>query len=497
MNSGSRKTYVALAGIAVLLWTLDTIFDTLFARRGSFGDFFAFNVPLADVIFRMLFIAVVIAMIVVYLKQESRRRSSREELGKHLAAIETSMDGIALLNDKHEYLYTNDAYARITGFRGPLELVGKSFAAIYDDQQIAWMRENVFPALDRTGSWHGEIDARRKNGERFSQEASVTRLPDGGCVCVMRDITDRKRWEEQIRRSERFLTSIYKSIRDPFCIFDRDYRIVRANAAYAELKHRAIGDLTDRTCFDVLEGRNEICDGCIIEKTLQSGDPCAKEKQVTLKNGESMWLEIFTYPMLDDAGRVTHVIEYTRNITDRKRSDDDRKRLIDRLEHLSKTDGLTGLLNRRALTDQLLYEIERVRRYNGDLSLILCDIDNLKEINDAHGHLAGDLAIQLVSATLRSSLRNVDIAGRYGGDEFLVIVPGTSLAGARSIAEKVQTGTRRVEASIGGQKKISLSVSVGVASLEPSDDMDRFISRVDAALYSSKQAGKDRVTAAE
>jgi diguanylate cyclase (GGDEF)-like protein/PAS domain S-box-containing protein len=494
MHIGSRKTSLALAGIAILLWTLDTIFDTVFAHRGTFSDFFALDVPLPDIVFRLLFITVVTALIAVYLKQEAKRRSARDELHRHLTAIETSMDGIALFDDKHVYRYANPAYARITGFAGPGDLLGSTFSLIYDEQQQAWLGENVFPALERTGRWYGEIAAHRRNGEPFIQEASITRMQDGGCVCVMRDITDRKRRDEELQRSGRFLHTIFDSIRDPFCIFDRDYRIVRANDAYAELKNKVVGDLVDRTCFEVLEGRSEVCEGCVIRKTLQSGDPCAKEKEVALRTGGNQWLEIYTYPMLDNEDRVTHVIEYTRDITDRKRMDEDRKRLIDRLEHLSRTDGLTGLLNRRALTDHLVYEIERVRRYGGDLSLILCDMDNLKEINDTRGHLAGDLAIQLLSATVRNSVRNVDLVGRYGGDEFLVIVPGTGAEAARNIAEKIQASVRRMEVSIEGQAPAAVSVSIGIADLAPTDTIDRFISRVDAALYVSKQAGRDRIT---
>jgi len=491
MRYNSRKTYLALAGIAVLVWTIDTVVAVLSSRWGASG---ILHHPLTFILFRLLFIAAVIALIVAYRTQESKRRSTRDELNRNLTAIETSMDGIALFNDRYEYLYVNESYARITGFRSPRELIGKGFTAIYDEQQTAWVRENVFPALDRTGHWQGEIAARRKNGEPFSQEASVTRLPDGGCACVMHDITDRKKRDEALQRSERFLHTIFDSIRDPFCIFDRHYRIVRANAAYAELKSKVVGDLIDRTCFEVLEGRRSVCEGCVIRKTLQSGDPCAKEKQVTLRSGEMQWFEIYTYPILDPTGRVTHVIEYTRNITDRKRADNDGKQLIDRLEHLSKTDGLTGLLNRRALSEQLAYEIDRARRYGGELSIILCDMDNLKRINDTHGHLAGDLAIQLLSATIRNSLRNVDIAGRYGGDEFLIIVPETGQAGALSISEKIQEGTLKTEMSIEGEKKVTVSVSIGVAALLPSDDMDSLVRRVDAALYSSKQAGRNRIT---
>jgi len=184
-------------------------------------------------------------------------------------------------------------------------------------------------------------------------------------------------------------------------------------------------------------------------------------------------------------------------VTDRKKSEEDRRRLIERLEYLSKVDGLTGLLNRRALAEQLEYEIDRAKRYNSELSIILCDLDNLKEINDTYGHLAGDTTLQIVSASLRNALRNSDIAGRYGGDEFLVIVPQTAIAGASSIAEKIRNAVQMAEVRIDDIQRVSISLSIGVASLKvPSETMDSFVSRVDTALYSSKNSGRNRITIA-
>ncbi len=136
-----------------------------------------------------------------------------------------------------------------------------------------------------------------------------------------------------------------------------------------------------------------VCEGCIVQKSLQSADPFAKDKLVTMPNGQAVWFEIYTYPILDEDGSVSHVIEYTRDITGRKKSEEDKRRLIEKLEHLSRTDELTGLMNRRALTDSLVYELDRAKRYATELSLILCDIDNFKEINDTWGHDTGDRSL--------------------------------------------------------------------------------------------------------
>ena len=97
----------------------------------------------------------------------------------------------------------------------------------------------LIPTLIKNGSWRGELMAKRKNGSTYFQEASVTMLEDGGRVCIVRDITWRKRSEERLHRSERFLNTIFNSIRDPFCIFDTEFRIIRANEAYARMKNKA------------------------------------------------------------------------------------------------------------------------------------------------------------------------------------------------------------------------------------------------------------------
>jgi diguanylate cyclase (GGDEF)-like protein len=193
---------------------------------------------------------------------------------------------------------------------------------------------------------------------------------------------------------------------------------------------------------------------------------------------------------------VTHVVEYTRDITDRKKSEEEKKLLIENLNYLSTTDSLTGLCNRRALTDTLHREIERAQRYDADLSLILCDLDKFKLINDTYGHAAGDAALQSVSEALKTSLRKTDILGRYGGDEFMIILPETSLAGAKLLAEKVRFAVSEIELSVDKKKRIGLSLSLGVASCcAPAENIDTLVRLADSALYTSKQSGRNKVSA--
>ncbi len=310
------------------------------------------------------------------------------------------MDGIAIYDRDDKYMYVNQAYAKLNGYDSPSEIIGKTYHLMYDEQERARMEQICAPALRKNGTWRGELHATRKNGSTYYQEASVTMLEDGGRIYIVRDISWRKRGEARLQRSERFLNTIFDSIRDPFCIFDRDFQIIRVNDAYAQMKNLPLKELLGKKCYEVLHNGTTVCDNCVVQKSLQSADPCAKDKLVTLPNGDEVWFEIYTYPILDEDGKVSHVIEYTRDITDRKKSEADRRRMIEKLEYLSRTDALTGLMNRRALTDSLLYELDRSRRYDSDLSLILCDIDDFKEINDTYGHDAGDRALQTLCCDL-------------------------------------------------------------------------------------------------
>lgn len=125
------------------------------------------------------------------------------------------------------------------------------------------------------------------------------------------------------------LNKVLESIRDPFCIIDRNYIIVRINDAYLKHKGREKGDLIGKECYRVLYSRDCVCEDCVVEKAFISGDPCAKEKRVVSPDGSEEWYEIYTYPIVSDDGVVSHVIEYVRDITNRKKTEK-------RLEYLLK-----------------------------------------------------------------------------------------------------------------------------------------------------------------
>ncbi len=165
-------------------------------------------------------------------------------------------------------------------------------------------------------------------------------------------------------------------------------------------------------------------------------------------------------------------------------------------EEVSHVDALTCLPNRRQVIKQLQNEVIRAERYQSRLSLSMVDIDHFKRINDSYGHTVGDQALFQLANILQENIRNPDTAGRYGGEEFLVVLPNTGLKEATEQAARLCKRIRETDINIG--EMIRLTVSVGVAEYEHGkEDWQKFLSRADMALYDAKNSGRDRWSVSE
>lgn len=158
------------------------------------------------------------------------------------------------------------------------------------------------------------------------------------------------------------------------------------------------------------------------------------------------------------------------------------------------TDELTGLLNRRAFDARLAEEVARTERYGTPFSLVMLDLDGFKEINDGFGHAAGDAVLRSVGVLLRSEIRTTDHAVRYGGDEFALVLSGTSKTDAWAVAEKVRAALTLLRVDAGDGRRVGTAASIGVASYGPdSGGAKALIEAADGALYRAKRRGRDRV----
>ncbi len=177
-----------------------------------------------------------------------------------------------------------------------------------------------------------------------------------------------------------------------------------------------------------------------------------------------------------------------------KRLYDELRAKSDLMTHLSTTDAVTGLRTRRFATEVLAIEVLRARRYETPLAILMADIDHFKRVNDEYGHLAGDEVLAGVSRVLLDQLRVTDVAGRYGGEEILVVLSQNGVDGAEVLAERWRMAVEGAEFDTPDGRKVQVRISVGVAQFDPSmENGEALIARADSALYAAKGGGRNQV----
>lgn len=209
-----------------------------------------------------------------------------------------------------------------------------------------------------------------------------------------------------------------------------------------------------------------------IEQGKQWFSPIKNKK----KDGTAYWLEQNIIPIKDEKGEVVSYMSVGVDITAKKE-----------LEKLSITDKLTNIFNRRKLDEELKSEFDRAVRYRHPLSLLLMDIDYFKKVNDTYGHQVGDYVLQTLAKILKQNIRNSDIVGRYGGEEFMVIAPETNAEEALRLAEKLRQSVEQF--TFNDVNKVT--ISIGVSELKKEGNPDEMIKTADEALYKAKEQGRN------
>jgi len=214
---------------------------------------------------------------------------------------------------------------------------------------------------------------------------------------------------------------------------------------------------------------------------LKAGKPWKGEIQNRAKDGSAYWVDVNIDPNFDADGNITGYVAVRQDITDKKR-----------IQELSITDTLTQLHNRLKLDETLDREIERASRYQHPLSIILFDIDHFKKVNDTYGHQVGDYVLVQIAKIIKSIVRTTDVAGRWGGEEFLVVCTDTSLQGAIELAGRLRTAIEEYPFEVVGR----VTSSFGVAAFKPGMKESTLLAQADEALYRAKGEGRNRVAIA-
>ena len=303
-----------------------------------------------------------------------------------------------------------------------------------------------------------------------------------------------------------WLLDIIHSIDVGVVVLDRDYRIKVWNAFMENHSGFAPDSVHDKNLFTIFPEIPQDWLKRKIESVLALGNRTFtiweqrpylvkfRTYQPITGTEPHMYQNVSFIPLASATGTVEHVCVIIYDVTDVASNKRGLQAANETLQQLSRTDRLTQLYNRGYWEECLEREFHRHKRYGTMASLVMFDIDHFKKVNDTYGHQVGDKVIQLVSALLKKNLRNTDVGGRYGGEEFGVILPDTEVEGARIYAERLREAAQAISFMAGSQE-VRFTISLGIADLTiPTPTYKQWIEHADKALYDSKHAGRNRVS---
>lgn len=309
-----------------------------------------------------------------------------------------------------------------------------------------------------------------------------------GAVLRIRDVTERKWAEEQLRRASLYARSLIEADLDPLVTISVEGTIMDSNTAAAREtgvpRELLIGSDFSEYFTDPGSAR------AAYREAFTKG--AVRNYPLTMRHVSGKLTEVLYNASVyhSERGEVAGVLAVARDITERKRAE--------QAEELARRDSLTDLYNHRTFNELLKEETVRAQRFNRPVSLLMLDIDHFKRVNDRHGHEAGDIVLKGLSDLLMKQARAVDRVCRYGGEEFTLIVPETGAAVAMQIAERMRAEVERQPFDIGDGKTIGVTVSIGVATYpQLVDSPEEFVKAADVALYAAKRAGRNRVSGYE
>jgi diguanylate cyclase (GGDEF)-like protein/PAS domain S-box-containing protein len=311
------------------------------------------------------------------------------------------------------------------------------------------------------------------------------------CILAARAILNNKIAVAELAESEQRFRTITSELAEGLYVLDAQGKLMMMNPEAERLLGWQESELMNCSVQDVIYHPTDDNNSSQIKSqlldTLKTGEVHrVSEDTFCRKDGHFLPVSYTAAPMYQDEEKLGVVVVF-RDISSQKQM----KR---QLEHLATHDGLTGLKNRRELENKFKAELERAKRYNHCLSVLMTDIDHFKKVNDNYGHLAGDMVLIHFSQVLKKMTRQIDIVGRYGGEEFMIVLPETSQKSAIEVAERLRSYIAEKPIPIQRKQSISITASFGVATYQHGEQTtSQLMEAADQALYRAKEQGRNRV----
>ncbi len=286
---------------------------------------------------------------------------------------------------------------------------------------------------------------------------------------------------------------IVQSLDDGLYYVDRERRILYWTGGAERISGYAAAEIVGQHCYDnrlnhVDENGQSLCHGkCPLAATIEDGQRRESVVYLRHREGHRVPVRVRTSPVYDDAGAIVGAAEVFTDQAPLPASRTD----VDELRRLAFDDQLTGLPNRTHAERVLNGRIASLERRGWPFGLLIADIDRFKDVNDEHGHLAGDAVLRVVARTIANASRPEDFVARWAGDEFVVVVTAADAGGLMSVANRMRALVARSRPGIDGDK-VAISISIGATSAVEGDTIDTLFARADRALYAAKEAGRNR-----
>lgn len=291
--------------------------------------------------------------------------------------------------------------------------------------------------------------------------------------------------------------SLFDKTNDAVFLIDMNLSYIDANQQAAELLGYQRDEIIGKSIYEVVPQEESTAVRVNFQKLDKEGSLPLFERTLIRADGTRRIAEVSITVVPEESGNQRYYQSVMRDVTQRKRLEEQLRYSLEEMETLAMQDSLTGLLNRRAITEHAEAEWHRSKRERRAMCVGLVDLDNLKDVNDNLGHLVGDKTILMLGSVIKDTLRRYDWAGRWGGDEFMLVLPGSNLVDAQEACERLraQYASQDFITEIDASIRPYLSVGVACYSGRAGDEitLNQLFGQADKALYSAKQHGKNRV----
>ncbi len=396
-----------------------------------------------------------------------------------VSVLFNSGDAIFIINKHWQLTTVNQVFVELTKYK-PADILTEDIHTILSEQSSLFNTDEVEKIINKEGLWRGKLNLCMKNGLALPCLFSIVPVKDNNQVIThyvshIIDITEQEAIEAQLK-----LAAVALETKAGILITDSNALIQRVNSSFEEITGYSFDDVVGKSPKLLSSAQHSHAFYKTLWREVDRTGHWEGELWNKRKNGEvyPQWTAITC--LKDSNNKVENYVETFHDITIRKN-------LEKKLESMASTDPLTGCLNRRSLDVRFSEQVSTAKRYHQTFGLFIFDIDHFKLVNDNYGHDRGDEILVQVAQKTKQVLREADITARWGGEEFVVLLPQSNIDEALLTAERLRNAFMTMNSSP------SITCSFGVTSYQVNDSFLAMIKRADTALYKAKESGRNKV----